>query len=147
MLQNLDAGGKHIQLFWNLYWEKTVTTKITNGAGQFRKLCGVCIKAVFSPDLLHLYGENILRKLGDNSWIKVGGYSKKNFGYVDDATLVSNSKEKLQHLLSIVINKAKKKASVLNIKKTECIIISKKNTTPTCKIYTHGNRIRQVECF
>ena len=66
---------------------------------------------------------------------------------MDDTTFVSDDKEKLQHLLKIIANESKEKGICISIKKTECIIISKKKTTPTCKIYIHSKIIRQVESF
>ena len=56
-------------------------------------------------------------------------------------TLVSDSEEKVQHLLNIIVNES------INIKKTECMIIIKNMIVLTCKIYIHGKRIRQMESF
>ena len=102
---------------------------------------------MFSPYHFNLYGEDILRQLGSNAGIKVGGYNINNFRYVNNTTIVSDSKEKLQHPLSIKLNENKDIGLYININKTICIIISKKKTTPTCELYIYGKRIRWMESF
>ena len=100
---------------------------------------------MFSPDIFNLYGENIFRELCNSTGIKVDGYNIKNFRYAGDASLVSASEEKLQHLLSIVVSYSKEKD--LCIRKMECTIISKKKTFPRYQTYIHDKIIRQVESF
>ena len=96
---------------------------------------------MFSPEFLNLYGENTLRELGDNAWIVVGGYNKNNFRYADDTTLVTDSEENLQHILNTIDNGSKMKG------KQNAWSLVRKKTTPTCKIYIHGKRIRQAGSF
>ena len=69
---------------------------------------GVHQGCVLSQDLFTLYGENILNELCDNAGITVGGYNINIFSCVDDTMFVSNSKEKLQHLLNIIVNERKR---------------------------------------
>ena len=115
--------------------------------GSSKQLHGVCVKAV----CFHQTASICMEKTSWENWgvnvgIKVGGYNINNFRYEDDIILVSNSRDKLQHLLNIIVNETKRKASI-NIKKTEHMIISKKNTTTTGKTYIYDKRIRQVEAL
>ena len=70
----------------------------------------------FSSDLFHLYGENILRELGNNAGINMSGYNIRNFSYADNTTHVSENGENLQHLLNIIVNGSKDKCICINIK-------------------------------
>ena len=108
---------------------------------------GVHQGCAFLQHLFNFYAENILRELSDNTGIKVGGYNINNFRYINDTILVSNSKEKLQHLLYSIENESKEKGLCVNVKKIQYIIISKKQTIPTCNVYIYGKRITPVKNF
>ena len=113
--------------------------RIDNDVGQFKQITwGLLQGCVFSPDLFNLYKENILRESGSKAGINVGGYNMNNFKYADDTTLVSDSEEKPQHLLNTIANESKETGFCINMKRTECMIISKKKNNPTCKLYIHG---------
>ena len=45
--------------------------------------------------------------------------------YADDAVLIANSQNKVQKMLDEVAMKSKEKGLLLNVKKTECMTISK----------------------
>ena len=62
--------------------------------------------------LFNLYTEHILRNAGLDKLqarIKIGGKNKNNLRYVDDTTLMAESKEELKNLLMKVKEKSGKK--------------------------------------
>ena len=75
-----------------------------------------------SPCLFNLYAEYIMR----NTWldeaqagIKIAKKNIKNLRYVDDITLMAESKEKLKSLLTKVKEESEKAGLKLNIQKTK----------------------------
>src|SRR5688572_23803242 len=69
-----------------------------------------------------------------------------NIRFADDAVLLAASKEKLQALLNKVAEASKRKGLSINIKKTKCMVISKK-ISPKCELNLDGSKIKQVEKF
>ena len=70
--------------------------------------------------LFNLYAEHIMRNARLNelqAGIKTGGRNNNNLGYVDDTTLVAESKEELKSLLMRVKEESERSALKLNIKK------------------------------
>ena len=49
-----------------------------------------------------------------------------NIRYADDTVLIADSEENLQRLLDITIEKSEEMGLTLNVKKTVCMVISKK---------------------
>ena len=50
-------------------------------------------------------------------------------------------------LLNIVVEESEKLGLSLNVKKTECMVVSKKKNNPECKLFSKGEQIRQVQKF
>ena len=50
-------------------------------------------------------------------------------GIADDTVLIADSEENLQRLLDITIEKSEEMGLTLNVKKTECMVISKKSNS------------------
>ena len=70
--------------------------------------------------MVNLYAEHIMRNAGLDelqAGIKTGGRNINNLRYVDDTTLMAESKEKLQSLLMNVKEKSERAGLKLNIKK------------------------------
>ena len=77
----------------------------------------------------------------------VGGYNLNNVRYADDAVLIAGSESELQELLNTVVDASLHRGLSINIKKTQCMVISKSKITPTYHIHINNETIKQVEKF
>ena len=68
-----------------------------------------------------------MRALKGIPGIKVGGYNMNNIIYADDTVLIADNENELQEMLDTVVREIEKKCLSLNKKKTEVMVISKKN--------------------
>ena len=83
---------------------------------------GVRQGCILSPCLFNLYAEYIMRNAGveeAQAGIKIAGRSINNLRYVDDTTLMIESKEELKNLLMKVKKESEKAGFKLNIQKTK----------------------------
>ena len=148
MLQSLDLDGKDMRLIRNLYWEQSACIRIEGETSQYTDIKrGVRQGCVFSPDLFNLYSEVILRELGRQEGVIVGGQCINNIRYADDTTLIAKSQEELQALLNKVVTASNLKGLTLNHKKTKCMVISKEQIGKVCSINIDNNQIEQVDKF
>ena len=82
---------------------------------------GVRQGCLLSPCLFKLYAEYIMRNAGLDelqAGIKIDGRNINNLRYVDDTTLMAESKEELKSLLMRVKKESEKPSLKLNINKT-----------------------------
>ena len=79
-----------------------------------------------------------MRTLEGMPCIKVGGYNMNNIRYADDTVLIADNEKELQEMLDTVVRESEKKGLSLNKKKTEVMVISKKNCTHACNIVMNG---------
>ena len=100
-----------------------------------------------SPDLFNIYSEMILRNLENYPGVKINGENINNIRYADDTVLIADSEENLQRLLDITIEKSEEMGLTLNVKKTECMVISKKAIVPSCNLQSRGQQIKLVKKF
>ena len=80
-----------------------------------------------SPCLLNLYAEYVMRNAGleeTQAGIKIAGRNINNLRYVDDITLLAESKEELKSLLMKVKEESEKVGLKLNIQKTKIMASS-----------------------
>ena len=87
-----------------------------------------------------------MRALEGMPGIKVGGYNMNNIRYADDTVLIADNEKEIQEMLDTVVRESEKKDS-LNKKKTEVMVISKKNRMPACNIVMNGTVLKQVKKF
>ena len=110
-------------LLKNLYVGQEETVRTLYGTTDwFRIEKGVQQDCLLSPCLFNLYSEHILRNAGLDelqAGIKIGGRNINNPRYVDDTTLMAESKEELKNLLMRMKKKGEKASLKLNIKKTK----------------------------
>ena len=148
ILTSLDIDGKDLRIIRNLYWEQEAAIRVDNDCSAYRPIRrGVRQGCVFSPDLFNIYSEMILRGIENLGGINVGGHIINNLRYADDTVLIADSEDKLQEILTTVAEESEKKGLQLNAKKTECMVVSKKNDIPKCNITCNGENIKQVDTF
>ena len=97
---------------------------------------------VLSSDLFSLYSEMIMRHLEGTLGIQTGGHNINNLRYADGTVLIAETEEDLQELVDTVVKESKIKGLTLNSKKTEVMVVSRKNDIPKCKI-TIDNKVLQ----
>ena len=148
MLQNLDLDGKDIRMVRNLYWDQSAAIRYQNELGNYTPIRrGVRQGCVLSPDLFNLYSENIMRHLDDVGGLIIGGFTLNNLRYADDIVLIAQSKEKLQEMLNIIDLYSDENGLSINLKKTECMVISKYENPMECGITLKGTLIKQMNNF
>ena len=99
--------------------EATVGT-LYGTTDRFRTEKGVQQDCLLSPCLFNLYAEHIVRnaRLDElQAGIKIGGRNISNLRYVDDTTLIAESKEELKSLLMRVKEESERTGLKLSIKK------------------------------
>jgi len=101
---------------------------------------------VMSSDLFNYYSELILRELGKDRGLRVGGHNSTNIRYADDTVLPAESEEDLQRLLDVVVVESERKSLSLNFKNTECLVISK-TESPRCILKVNDQVIKQASFF
>ncbi|GFN87694.1 hypothetical protein PoB_001420000 [Plakobranchus ocellatus] len=116
-----------------MYWEQTAAMRIENKTSTFQDIeRGVRQGCV----LFSLYSEIIMQNLENHPGIDVGGQNINNLRYADDTVLIAENKEDLQKLLNIVEEESRKKGLELNSKKSEVMVISRKQESPKCDIFS-----------
>ena len=76
----------------------------------------------------------------------MGGHNINNLRYADDTVLISENEKDLQ-LLNIVESKSKEKGLELNSKKTEVMVISRKEEPPLIDITINDIKLKQRDHF
>ena len=118
-LQEMGIPDHLTCLLRNLYAGQEATVRTGHGTidwFQIRK--GVCQGCILSPCLFNFYAEYIMRNTGlgeAQAGIKIAGRNINNPRYVDDTTLMAESKEELKSLLIQVKEESEKVGLKLNI--------------------------------
>ncbi|GFN79349.1 retrovirus-related pol polyprotein line-1 [Plakobranchus ocellatus] len=148
MLEKSDIDGKDLRVIRNLHWDQTASVRIEGEHSDFKPTKrGVRQGCVMSPDLFNLYSEIILRNLDGISGLKINGENLSNLRYADDTVLKAESGKQLQKLLDTVVLESERMGLSLNVKKTQCMVISKTSSNPKCNLVSKGEKIKQVTKF
>jgi len=110
-------------LLRNLYAGQEATVRTGHGTDCFQIGKGVCQGCILSPCLFNLYAEYIMRNTGldeAQAGIKIAERNIENLRYVDDTTLMAESKQ-LKSLLMMKKEKSEKVCLMLNVQKTKII--------------------------
>ena len=101
-------------LLRNLYAGQEATGRTGHGTTDWFQIGkGVCQGCILSPCLFKLYAQYIMRNAGldeAQAGIKITGRNINNFRYVDDTTIMAESKEELKSLLMKVKEESGKAA-------------------------------------
>ena len=115
-------------LLRNLYADQEATVRTLYEITDWFKIeKGVQQGCLLSPCLFNLYAEHITRNAGLNelqAGIKTGRRNINNLSYVDDTTLMAESKEELKSFLMRVKEENEWASLRLNIKKTKIMVSS-----------------------
>ena len=98
-------------LLRNLYAGQEATVRTGHGTDWFQIGKGVRQGCILSPHLFNFYAEYIMRnaRLDEaQAGIKIAGRNINNHRYVDDTTLMAESKEELKNLLMKVKEESEK---------------------------------------
>uniref|UniRef100_A0A8C0A1W7 Reverse transcriptase domain-containing protein n=1 Tax=Bos mutus grunniens TaxID=30521 RepID=A0A8C0A1W7_BOSMU len=110
-------------LLRNLYAGQEATVRTGHGKTDWFQIGkGVRQGSLLSPCLFNLYAEYIMGNIGleeAQAGIKIAERNINNLRYVDDTTLMAESKEELKRLLMKVKEESKKDGLKLNIQKTK----------------------------
>ena len=123
ILQEMGIPDHLTCLLRNLYAGQEATVRTGHGATDwFQTGKGVRQGCILSPFLFNLYAEYIMRNAGlaeTQAGIKIAGRNINTIRYVDDTTLLAESKEELKSLLMKVKEESEKVGLKLNIQKTK----------------------------
>ena len=111
----------------NLYAGQEATVRTGHGTTDWFQIGkGVHQGCILSPCLFHFYAEYITRSAGldeTQAGIKIARRNNNNLRYVDDTTLMKESKEELMSLLMKVKEDSEKAGLKLNIQKTKIMAL------------------------
>ena len=148
ILENLDMDEKGLRKIKHLYWEQTAAVRMDNEVSNFQQIKrGVRQGCALSPDLFSLYREMIMPHLEGAPGIQIVGHNINNLRYADDTVLIAATEKDLQELLDTVVKESEIKGLTLNSKKTEVMVVSRKNDIQKCKITIDNKVLQQVDKF
>uniref|UniRef100_A0A8D8SMX4 Craniofacial development protein 2 n=1 Tax=Cacopsylla melanoneura TaxID=428564 RepID=A0A8D8SMX4_9HEMI len=128
-LQETGLDGKDLKIIANLYWNQVSSVKLEGeNTNNVQILRGVRQGCVLSPVIFNVYSEHILKEaLQDmEAGILLNGERINNIRYADDTVIFADSFESLQNLMDRVTLYSRKYGLDVNISKTKCMVISKK---------------------
>ena len=119
ILQEMGIPDHLICLLRNLYAGQEATVRTGHETTDWFQIGkGVCQGCILSPCLFNLYAEYIMRNAGleeTQAGIKIAGRNINNLRYTDDITLMAESEEELQRLLTREKEENEKVGLKLNI--------------------------------
>ena len=147
-LVNIGVGRKEIQMIKNLYWTQKACVRINGEETEYQEIKrGLRQGCVLSPDLFSLHSEMIMRNIQELEGVRIGGQNISNLRYADDTVLIADSNEKLQIIFDRVNEESENKGLKINIRKTKCMVITKKDPAPRIELRCGNQTIETVTSF
>ena len=147
-LQEVGIDDKDLRIIQNIYYEQKASVQVGNAETETIPIKkGVRQGCITSPDLFNLYQEMIMRVTTNIAGIKVGGININNIRYTDDTALIATSQVNLQRLVDRVVVESTAYGMEVNVKKTECMVMTKKESIPECTITIKGEMVKQANNF
>ena len=123
ILQEMGIPDHLTCILRNLYAGQEAIVRAGHGTTDWFQIGkGVHQSCIMSPCLFNFYAEYIMRNAGleeTQAGIKISGRNINNLRYVDDTTLIAESKEELKSLVMKVKKESEKVGLKLNIDKTK----------------------------
>ena len=122
-LQEMGIPDQLTCLLRNLYAGQEVTVRTEQGTTDWFQIGkGVRQGCISSPCLLNLHAEHIIRNAGLDelqAGIKTARRNINSLTYVNDTTVMAESKEEFKNVLMMVKEESEKPSLKLNFKKTK----------------------------
>ena len=148
ILENIGIDKNDLNIIRKLYWAQRACVRINGEETEYQEIKrGVRQGCVLSPDLFSLYGEMIMRRIRECEGVRIGGQNVNNIRYADDTVLVADSEEKLQVMLNEIKEESERRGLNINIRKTECMVISKSLPVPRINLRCGNQTVKQVDRF
>ena len=148
ILQSTNMDSNDLQIICNLYWDQTAAIRVGKDTSGYKPVKrGVRQGDVLSPRLYNVYSEKAADEIEEEPGVLIGGNNINNIRYADDGAGVATSEARLQNILNKIVEGSKKIGLQINIKKTKCMVISKKKRTPRCNLWIGNEKIEQVSQF
>ena len=148
MLKDIKIDSKDLRVIQELYWRQQAAITIDKDVSKYVEIKrGVRQGCVLSPDLFLLYSEIIMREIKDMDGIKINGENVNNVRVANDTALIADSESKLQHIVDRIVSTSDRFGLSLNVKKTFCMVISKKKESPKFYLVLDEQNIKQVKQF
>ena len=141
-----------VHLIGSLYQEQQAAVRSESGISEwFEVQKGVRQGCILSPCLFNIYAENIMRNLKNDAEFEqfesfsIGGRDTPELRYADDTTLLSNSPEGLEKMITTLKKHSENQNLFLNSKKTKLMTTDKAKETPM--IIIDNNSLETVDRF
>ena len=147
-LREVGIDDKDLRIIQNLHYKQEASVRVGNAKTETIPIKkGVRQGCVASPGLFNLYQEINMRATTNMAGIKVGGININNIRYADDTALVATSQVNLQRLVDRVVVESTTYGMEVNVKKTECMVMTKKESVPECSITIKEEMVKEVNNF
>ena len=148
LLSRAEVDDDDIAVIAHLYWLQI--TRIRKGSDLTEPVKikrGVRQGCVLSPVMFNLYTEYIFRKTNHIPGVKINGHNINNLRYADDTVLIAEDEANLQDRVTAVKDESEKCGLLMNIKKTNVILLTKDTKEKKVSIHIDHKEVEQVQSF